>query len=294
MNYTQTFRQGWNSFQLIISKVEVCQLAEFLISKMNVIIITNDNKINKKILINVTLKAFAFTPLVLSWLWLTLRDTSFVGNIGSFTSLFSAIDSSSSWVSFEKAPSSISEIRLPDRSILLSVTGNTIWKCKNMRCKHIYISSLAYSNVVPSFTNFIKIDKQRCFRISSQNRRLLQTFVGFSFQSWKIKLNIAFIKSGSSSRHYTLDFLCHTYNGFPSIPHQYHQSPCWLFLWFCWSVHRDKQFPLVEVELLSCLGTPPRNIPIRWDIHTSNKWEVLKIELNMVKWLQIQVVFMLN
>lgn len=69
-----------------------------------------------------TLKALALTPLVFSWLLLALKDTSLKGSIGSLTSLFSARDSCSSMVSLEKAPSSISEIMFPVRSILLSVT----------------------------------------------------------------------------------------------------------------------------------------------------------------------------
>lgn len=73
-----------------------------------------------------TLKAVAFTPCVLSLLKLALNVTSLVGSMGSFASLFSARISSSRLGSFEKAPSSISSMRFPVRSILLNVAG----------CKH--------------------------------------------------------------------------------------------------------------------------------------------------------------
>lgn len=122
MNHTQAFRQLRDGLQRVVSKVQVCQLGEFLMQKMEG---THEyhNIILFQILsfMNFTLKMFAFIPFVLSRLWLTLRDTSLVGSIGSLTSLLSASVSSSSWSSFEKAPSSISMIRLPLRSILLSV-----------------------------------------------------------------------------------------------------------------------------------------------------------------------------
>lgn len=69
-----------------------------------------------------TLKALALTPLVLRKLLLALKDVSLAGSMGSLTSLFSARDNTSSRVSLEKAPSSISEIRFPVRSILFRVT----------------------------------------------------------------------------------------------------------------------------------------------------------------------------
>lgn len=75
-----------------------------------------------------TLKALTLTPLVFSRLWLALKEVSLAGSIGSLTSLFSARDNSSSRVSLENAPSSISEIMFPDRSILFRVTIDT---CEN-------------------------------------------------------------------------------------------------------------------------------------------------------------------
>lgn len=74
-------------------------------------------------ILNLTLNAFALTPLVVSSFRLALKEMSLTGSIGSLTRLFSANDSSSSIVSFEKAPSSISDIRFPVRSILLKVTA---------------------------------------------------------------------------------------------------------------------------------------------------------------------------
>lgn len=68
------------------------------------------------------MKALALTPLVLRKLLLALKDVSLAGSIGSLTSLFSARDNSSKRVSLAKAPSSISEIRFPVRSILFRVT----------------------------------------------------------------------------------------------------------------------------------------------------------------------------
>ena len=70
-----------------------------------------------------TLKAVDFTPLVWSLLKLTLSDMSLGGSAGSLVSLFSARVSSSRLASFEKAPSSISLMRFPVRSILFNVTG---------------------------------------------------------------------------------------------------------------------------------------------------------------------------
>lgn len=69
-----------------------------------------------------TLKALALTPLVLRRLWLALNTVTLAGSIGSLTSRFSARDNSSRAVSLENAPSSISEIRFPVRSILFRVT----------------------------------------------------------------------------------------------------------------------------------------------------------------------------
>lgn len=68
-----------------------------------------------------TLKAFAFTPWVVSLLKLALNDTSLLGSAGSLASLFSARVSSSRLGSLEKAPSSISAIRFPVRSIRFNV-----------------------------------------------------------------------------------------------------------------------------------------------------------------------------
>lgn len=71
-----------------------------------------------------TLKALALTPLVLSWLLLALKYVSLGGSMGSLTSLFSDRFRSSRRVSLAKAPSSISAILFPVRSILFRVTGS--------------------------------------------------------------------------------------------------------------------------------------------------------------------------
>lgn len=71
-----------------------------------------------------TLKAVAFTPWLLSLLKLALNDTRLLGSMGSLISLLSVRRSSSRFGSFEKAPSSISAMRFPLRSILLNVAGN--------------------------------------------------------------------------------------------------------------------------------------------------------------------------
>lgn len=94
-----------------------------------------------------TLKALALTPLVLRRLWLALKDVSLAGSIGSLTSLFSARDNSSSRVSLENAPSSISEIRLPVRSILFRVTVDR---------KICYITFVAILDVSLSFVVMLR------------------------------------------------------------------------------------------------------------------------------------------
>lgn len=68
-----------------------------------------------------TLKAFALIPLLLILFWFALNVVSLGGRTGSFTSRFSARESSSNSRSFEKAPSSISSILFPLKSILLKV-----------------------------------------------------------------------------------------------------------------------------------------------------------------------------
>ncbi len=114
-----------------------------------------------------TLKMFAFIPLVLSRLWLTLRDPSLVGSIGSLTSLFSASVSSSSWSSFEKAPSSISEIRLPVRSILLSVAVKqhnmdvSFPLGCNWKCFLLTMSSFTNYHAIPNLFDFISSVEHR-------------------------------------------------------------------------------------------------------------------------------------
>lgn len=70
---------------------------------------------------SLTLKAVAFTPWVLRLLKLALNETSLLGSIGSLVSLFSVRVSSSRFGSLEKAPSSISAMRFPVRSIALNV-----------------------------------------------------------------------------------------------------------------------------------------------------------------------------
>lgn len=109
--------------QFIVSKVQVCQFCEFLQEDKNVQSDIRSTKClpqfnTRKYL---TLKAFAFTPWVLSLLLLASNEYSLVGSVGSLVSLFSARLSSSRWGSFEKAPSSISVMRFPVRSILLNV-----------------------------------------------------------------------------------------------------------------------------------------------------------------------------
>jgi hypothetical protein len=66
------------------------------------------------------LKALDLTPLDLRRLKLAFNVVSLLGSIGSFVSRFSARKSSSSLVSLEKAPSSISLIMFPVRSILFN------------------------------------------------------------------------------------------------------------------------------------------------------------------------------
>ena len=66
-----------------------------------------------------TLKAFALIPLLLILFWFALNVVSLGGRTGSFTSRFSARESSSNNRSFEKAPSSISSILFPLKSIQL-------------------------------------------------------------------------------------------------------------------------------------------------------------------------------
>ncbi len=114
-----------------------------------------------------TLKMFAFIPFVLSRLWLTLRDPSLAGSIGSLTSLFSASVSSSSWASFEKAPSSISEIRLPVRSILLSVAVKqhnmdvSFPLGCNWKCFLLTLSSFTNYHAIPNLFDFISSVEHR-------------------------------------------------------------------------------------------------------------------------------------
>lgn len=67
------------------------------------------------------MKAFALIPLLLILFWFALNVVSLGGRTGSFTSRFSARESSSNSRSFEKAPSSISSILFPLKSILLKV-----------------------------------------------------------------------------------------------------------------------------------------------------------------------------
>ncbi len=110
---------------------------------------------------------FAFIPFVLSRLWLTLRDPSLAGSIGSLTSLFSANVSSSSWASFEKAPSSISEIRLPVRSILLSVAVKqhnmdvSFPLGCNWKCFLLTLSSFTNYHAIPNLFDFISSVEHR-------------------------------------------------------------------------------------------------------------------------------------
>lgn len=68
-----------------------------------------------------TLKALFLIPLLLILFWFALNVVSLGGRTGSFTSRFSARESSSNNKSFEKAPSSISSIIFPLKSILLKV-----------------------------------------------------------------------------------------------------------------------------------------------------------------------------
>lgn len=69
-----------------------------------------------------TLKALALTPLVWRRFLLALKYISLSGSMGRLTSLFSERFRSSRRASLEKAPSSISEILFPVRSILFRVT----------------------------------------------------------------------------------------------------------------------------------------------------------------------------
>lgn len=96
-----------------------------------------------------TLKALALTPLVLRRLLLALKHVSLAGSIGSLTSLFSARDNSSSRVSLEKAPSSISEIRFPVRSILFRVTVDRWGKNLLLQSFCSHFEHFTFVNVPP-------------------------------------------------------------------------------------------------------------------------------------------------
>lgn len=104
-----------------------------------------------------TLKALALTPLVLRRLLLALKDVSLAGSIGSLTSLFSARDNDSSRASLENAPSSISEIRFPVRSILFRVTvdefkRNMLLWLLQFWASHVVFLSHNHVNVTPNFS----------------------------------------------------------------------------------------------------------------------------------------------
>lgn len=115
-----------------------------------------------------TLKAFALIPLLLILFWFALNVVSLGGRTGSFISRFSARESSSNNRSFEKAPSSISSILFPLKSILLKVALhkrncnlNTEFMIWQINCVWLYslnitllatLSWLCYANV-----NTIKI-----------------------------------------------------------------------------------------------------------------------------------------
>lgn len=108
----------------------------------------------------------AFTPLVLSLLKLALNKISLLGSMGSLVSLFSArINSSRLW-RLAKAPSSISAMTFPVRSILLNVTGNkrergstccqgasnTVQESLTAEIISTHVSEV----VVPYFSDFVK------------------------------------------------------------------------------------------------------------------------------------------
>lgn len=111
--------------QFIVSKVKICQSREFLQQQKATVRVwllsPSHPKYKHTTRFKPTLKAVAFTPWVLSLLKFALNKTSLVGSGGSLVSLFSARLSSSKLGSFERAPSSISEMRFPVRSILLIV-----------------------------------------------------------------------------------------------------------------------------------------------------------------------------
>lgn len=156
-----------------------------------------------------TLKAVAFTPWVLSRLKLALNDTRLTGSMGSLVSLLSARVSSSRFGSFEKAPSSISAMRFPVRSILLNVAGGE----KNKQRK------------------------------TEKARKMTFT------KELTVKMT----------------------NIYPCL-----QSLCFLFLWFCWNVHRDILFPLAVLGWRTFLVTPPHSKPIQSGKHTAGMSASLK------------------
>lgn len=134
--------------QFIVSKVQVCQFCEFLQEDKNVQSDIRSTKClpqfnTRKYL---TLKAFAFTPWVLSLLLLASNEYSLVGSVGSLVSLFSARLSSSRLGSFEKAPSSISVMRFPVRSILLNVA--VTMRAKKEQCLNPDIQRLRIRRVL--------------------------------------------------------------------------------------------------------------------------------------------------
>lgn len=125
-----------------------------------------------------TLKALALTPLVLSWLKLALKVVSFAGSMGSLTSLFSDRDNSSSNESLEKAPSSISEIRFPDRSILFRVTADREASSLSDKCwtyttsKPTVVSLLCYFIMVWVLMDTVCDSRLRLSVLRSQNTQL--------------------------------------------------------------------------------------------------------------------------
>lgn len=95
-----------------------------------------------------TLKALALTPLVWRRFLLALKYISLSGSMGRLTSLFSERFRSSRRVSLEKAPSSISEILFPVRSILFRVTvdrwvEDTMKLCLLLLCQNLKASNEA-------------------------------------------------------------------------------------------------------------------------------------------------------
>ena len=121
---------------------------------------------------SLTLKAVAFTPWVLSLLKLALNDTSLLGSIGSLVSLLFVRESSSRLRSLEKAPSSMSAMRFPVRSITFNVAETNRTKDRELVRWHSQrenlqnISTILFTHVckvsIANFYDFVEACVEIC------------------------------------------------------------------------------------------------------------------------------------